>query len=96
MDVGTLNNTRRDFLKSLGAWAASAALPGLALSSSAASTTPAAEISSKNYNVLLICVDDLRPQLGCFGHEEMISPNIDRLAEEGTRFARCMSCSPLT
>ncbi len=39
-------------------------------------------------NVLFIPVDDLRPQLRCFGHEQMISPHIDRLAAEGTAFLR--------
>jgi|LSQX01.2.fsa_nt_gb arylsulfatase A-like enzyme len=39
-------------------------------------------------NVLFIPVDDLRPQLGCFGHDRMISPNLDRLAGEGTAFLR--------
>ncbi|MFQ6132848.1 MAG: sulfatase [Armatimonadota bacterium] len=39
-------------------------------------------------NVLFIPVDDLRPQLGCYGHEQMISPNIDRLAASGTAFLR--------
>jgi len=37
-------------------------------------------------NVLFIAVDDLRPQLGCYGHKQMISPNIDHLASEGIRF----------
>ena len=39
-------------------------------------------------NILLICVDDLRPELGCYGAEHVQSPNIDRLAAEGRRFAR--------
>ena len=39
-------------------------------------------------NVLFIPVDDMRPQLGCFGHGRMISPNIDRMAAEGTAFLR--------
>jgi len=46
------------------------------------------EAASKKPNVLLICVDDLRPQLGCYGCRDMISPNIDRLAAEGRRFTR--------
>ena len=37
-------------------------------------------------NVLMIIVDDLRPQLGCYGCPETISPNMDRIADEGTLF----------
>ena len=39
-------------------------------------------------NVLLICVDDLRPELGCYGAEHIHSPSIDRLAAGGRRFTR--------
>jgi iduronate 2-sulfatase len=37
-------------------------------------------------NVLFITVDDLRPQLGCYGHGEMVTPSLDRLAQQGRRF----------
>ncbi len=37
-------------------------------------------------NVLFICVDDLRPELACYGNEHIKSPNIDRLAENGAIF----------
>lgn len=37
-------------------------------------------------NVLLICVDDLRPELNCFGQSYIHSPNIDRLASAGRIF----------
>ncbi len=37
-------------------------------------------------NILFICVDDLRPELGCYGSEYIKSPNIDRLAETGAVF----------
>ncbi len=40
------------------------------------------------YNVLFIAVDDLRPQLNCYGHSQMISPHLDRLAAGGTLFGR--------
>ena len=40
------------------------------------------------YNVLFIAVDDLRPDLGCYGNEMIKSPNIDALASEGIVFTR--------
>ncbi|HRX55251.1 MAG TPA: sulfatase, partial [Verrucomicrobiales bacterium] len=49
-------------------------------------------------NVLFIAVDDLRPELGCYGVEAAKTPNIDRLAEGGIVFekAYCQQavCSP--
>jgi iduronate 2-sulfatase len=39
-------------------------------------------------NVLFIAVDDLRPQLGCYGQAHIHSPNIDHLAREGLLFER--------
>ena len=40
-------------------------------------------------NVLFIFADDLRPELGCYGCEHIISPNIDRLAGMGNHFEKC-------
>ena len=39
-------------------------------------------------NVLFIPVDDLRPQLCCYGRDHVVSPNIDRLADGGVVFTR--------
>ena len=39
-------------------------------------------------NILLICVDDLRPELKCFGADYIHSRSIDRLAAQGRMFAR--------
>ncbi|MDE0316741.1 MAG: sulfatase-like hydrolase/transferase [Candidatus Poribacteria bacterium] len=47
------------------------------------------------YNVLFIMVDDLRPMLGCYGHSEMHTPNIDRLAQRGTLFNRAYCQFPV-
>ncbi|MGB8169489.1 MAG: sulfatase [Chthoniobacteraceae bacterium] len=50
-------------------------------------------------NVLFILSDDLRPAaLGCYGSANVKTPNIDRLAAEGVRFANAFCttslCSP--
>ncbi len=37
-------------------------------------------------NILLICVDDLRPELNCFGKDYIVSPHIDALAAKGRAF----------
>ena len=39
-------------------------------------------------NVLLICVDDLKPSLGCYGDKFAKTPNIDALASRSTLFER--------
>src|SRR5262245_32281308 len=33
--------------------------------------------------------------LGCYGNKDIRTPNIDRLATEGTRFTRALSCNPV-
>jgi arylsulfatase A-like enzyme len=38
------------------------------------------------FNILFIAVDDLRPELGCYGIKHVRSPNIDKLASEGIVF----------
>jgi len=47
-----------------------------------------APAASGKKNVLFIAVDDLRPHLGCYGHNEVITPNMDRLAARGMVFER--------
>jgi iduronate 2-sulfatase len=66
---------RRFFIKSCAAGAATAALPALR---GAQSAPPA-----KRLNILSIAVDDLRPELGCYGASVARSPNLDRFARSG-------------
>jgi arylsulfatase A-like enzyme len=70
------------------------ALLRVALLLTGSSLLPAAE----RPNVLFVIVDDLRPELGCYGDKYIHSPNIDRLAASGMVFehAYCQQavCSP--
>ncbi len=47
---------------------------------------PSPSTADTKPNVLLICVDDLRPELACYGVSYIHSPNIDRLAAMGRLF----------
>ncbi|MFN3325601.1 MAG: sulfatase [Bryobacteraceae bacterium] len=90
--------TRKQFLKSLGAW-------------SAAATLPAAQPDSQRPNFIFILCDDLGwGDLPSFGHRsttahggwivrgELKTPHLDRMAREGTRFTQfyvaSAVCSP--
>jgi len=59
---------------------------------------PVAVRAADKPNVLLICVDDLKPLLGCYGTPMVKSPNIDRLAARGVLFERAFCnqavCAP--
>ncbi len=77
---------RRTFLKTAGAGAAALAAPRLARALGKPMDRP---------NVLFIPVDDLRPQLGCYGRPETLSPNLDRLAAGGIVFERAYCQVPV-
>jgi len=66
---------RRDFLRLMAA----APLARLAAG---------AEAGRPKRNVLFIAVDDLRPELACYGHPQILSPNLDKLAARGLLFER--------
>ncbi len=55
-------------------------------------------LAKQKYNVLFIFVDDLRPDLGCYGNKIVYSPNIDKLAKQATvfkkQFVTVPTCGP--
>lgn len=69
-------------------------LIALAIATLFPETSPAAD----RPNVLFIAVDDMRPQLGCYGDPLAKTPRMDRLASRGLLFERayCQQalCSP--
>jgi len=53
-----------------------------------------AEQGTSPPNVLFIAIDDLRPELNCYGRTHIQSPNIDALAASGTLFERAYCMVP--
>lgn len=55
-------------------------------------------LASDPPNVLFVVIDDLRPELGCYGNTNIKTPNIDRLAKSATVFTRAYcqaaACAP--
>lgn len=78
--------TRRRFLQLGGSAAAAVALGRMA---------GAAPDTKKKMNVLLLYVDDLRLQLGCYGVDWIHTPNIDKLARQGVLFENAYSQYPI-
>ncbi len=79
------NITRRNFIKSTAAASASALLANHAS-------------AQKKPNVVWICVEDMSAHMSCYGETTIQTPNIDQLAQDGTRFTNavvtCPVCSP--
>ena len=46
------------------------------------------QTKTNRYNVLFIAVDDLRPELGCYGADYAQTPNMDKFASTGLLFDR--------
>ncbi len=76
-------------------------MAGAALGGFAMSTSFAAEGRRKDDrpNIIFILADDLGyGDLGCYGQDKILTPNIDRMAEEGVRFTDCYAgstvCAP--
>jgi N-sulfoglucosamine sulfohydrolase len=49
---------------------------------------------TKKPNVLMFIPHDLGDFLSCYGHEDVISPNLDRLADDGVKFNNYFAVAP--
>lgn len=50
---------------------------------------------TKKPNILFIAIDDLRPELGSYGSDIAISPNLDRIAAAGLQFNKAYTQQPI-
>lgn len=90
----TTNLNRRQFLSKAGVGLAALSLPQVAHSGIFGKKSR----SEKRPNIVLIMSDDVSPDLyGCYGNQDVNTPNIDRIAREGVQFDTawaCAICSP--
>ena len=70
----------------------------LLMTSFVAATEPDSLVDKQKPNILFVSVDDLRPEIGCYGNAEIKTPSFDAFAKTGTTFlkAYCQSavCAP--
>jgi N-sulfoglucosamine sulfohydrolase len=85
MKSNTPQYRRRDFLRITGASAA-----GFLAARSATGAEPL-----KRPNVLWITVEDMSPNLGCYGDKYATTPNIDRLAAESVKYTNVFATAPV-
>ena len=76
---------RREFLKTIGL--------GVAALGTGAAFSESGELPVKN--VLLLYVDDLRPEMNCYGNTKLTTPNLDRLAQRSVVFNRAYCQVPI-
>jgi N-sulfoglucosamine sulfohydrolase len=56
---------------------------------------PVQSSQPKRPNFIWIVLDDVSPDLGCYGDSQAITPNLDRLAREGARFTNAFTHAPV-
>ena len=87
-------NIRFDFAMNMPKLTFCSQARGLAIALLLALPCSADRPSNSRPNVLFIAVDDLRPEIASFGADQMVTPNIDRLAKRGVRFDRAYCMVP--
>ena len=83
------NYTRRNVLKT-------AAGGGAALAVAAAAPPSGAQTPARRPNIIFILADDMGyADISCYGRRDLVTPNIDRIATQGTKFTQAYANSPV-
>lgn len=51
--------------------------------------------NARRPNILWLIIEDFSPDLSCYGYDQVRTPNIDKLANEGTRFTNAFTTAPV-
>ncbi|HMA71796.1 MAG TPA: sulfatase-like hydrolase/transferase, partial [Xanthobacteraceae bacterium] len=85
----TVDHTRRNVLKT-------AATGGAALAVAAAAARSPAQPRTRRPNIVFILADDMGyADVSSYGRHDLVTPNIDRIAAQGTRFTQAYANSPV-
>jgi arylsulfatase A-like enzyme len=72
------------------------AAEGAALTFAATTTPSSAQSPARRPNIVFILADDMGyADLSCYGRPDILTPNIDRIAAQGTRFTQAYANSPV-
>src|SRR5208282_4711223 len=83
----TRDYTRRNLLRTAG---------GAALAVAATATRSPAQSPARRPNIVFILADDMGyADVSCYGRPDLSTPNIDRIAAQGTRFTQGYANSPV-
>ena len=85
-----IEHTRREFLKTM---AVGTAIFGLPRQLRAETPCEAGRVSRPN--ILWISCEDISPDFGCYGDHYAVTPNLDRLAEQGCRYTNAFVPFPV-
>ncbi len=67
-----------------------------ALAAAAGGLQAAAQAPSRRPNIVFIVADDMGyADVSCYGRRDLVTPNIDRIAAQGTRFTQAYANSPV-
>ncbi len=61
----------------------------------ATAQVPGPRATPKQPNIIWVLGEDMSPQLGCYGEPLIQTPNMDRMAGEGARFANAFTTAPV-
>lgn len=89
------NNSRRSFLKSAATFAVATAVTPIALKGESVQKKPVLTVK-KRPNIVFICSDQHSYKYtGYAGHQEVKTPNLDRIASQGVVFHNAYSGNPV-